>query len=188
MAYLMMDEILEKLKMLDYEGQFQSFRPLSHTYFAMASANPNEQFFYFMSLCSWLMGLLGQEWHVPSQMNDPNSSAASLYAKLQEVGAPTNFGGWQKLKQGHGEPCCTILQWLLQQASARTNPRLAAGHARAPPPRVSAQRAAESARERRTSSARSTRQPLHRGARPRRSRLSSSQRCTRTKRSTKRRQ
>lgn len=125
----MMDEILEKLKMLDYEGQFQSFRPLSHTYFAMASANPNEQFFYFMSLCSWLMGLLGQEWHVPSQMDDPNSSAASLYAKLQEVGAPTNFGGWQKLKQGHGEPCCTILQWLLQQIPIEFKPAVHADEA-----------------------------------------------------------
>lgn len=118
-AFMMMDEILERLKMLDYEMQFQSFKPLTHTYFAMASPNPNEQFFYFMSLCSWVMGLLGSVWQAPSQMDDPNSSASSLYAKLQEVGAPTNFGGWQKLKLGYGEPCCTILKWLLEQVRAR---------------------------------------------------------------------
>jgi estrogen-related receptor beta like 1 len=126
-AFMMMDEILERLKMLDYEMQFHSFKPLTHTYFAMASSNPNEQFFYFMSLCSWLLGLLGSVWHTPSQMDDPNSSASSLYAKLQEVGAPTSFGGWQKLKVGYGEPCCTILQWLLEQVRDAK-----AGHAREP--------------------------------------------------------
>ena len=41
-----MEEILEKFKMLDYEEHFKSFRPLTHTYFAMPSANPNEQFYY----------------------------------------------------------------------------------------------------------------------------------------------
>lgn len=119
-AYLLMEEILERLKMLDYELAFSSFRPLSHTYFAMATPNPNEQFFYFMSLCSWLMGLLGVQWETPSQMDDPNSAAASLYSKLQEVGAPTSFGGWQKLKQGYGEPCCIILKWLLEQVGCGT--------------------------------------------------------------------
>jgi len=123
-AYLMMDDILERLKMLDYEAQFKRFKPLSHTYFAMASSNPNEQFFYFMSLCSWLMGLLGTEWQTPSQMDDPNSSASSLYAKLQEVGAPTHFGGWQKLKAGFGEPCCLILKWLLEQIPIEFKPAL----------------------------------------------------------------
>ena len=59
-THLVMEEILEKLKMLDYEEHFKSFRPLTHTYFAMPSANPNEQFYYFTSLVSWLLSLLGQ--------------------------------------------------------------------------------------------------------------------------------
>ena len=67
--------------------QFKSFRPLTHTYFAMASANPNEQFYYFTSLVSWLLSLLGQEWKAPSQLDDPNSAVASLYAMLQQIGA-----------------------------------------------------------------------------------------------------
>ena len=111
-ASLVMEEILEKLKMLDYEEHFKSFRPLTHTYFAMASANPNEQFYYFTSLVSWLLALLGQEWKAPSQLDDPNSAVASLYAMLQQIGAPTNFGA-MKLKSGCGEAVCSVLKHLL---------------------------------------------------------------------------
>ena len=109
---LVMEEILEKLKMLDYEDHFKSFRPLTHTYFAMASANPNEQFYYFTSLVSWLLSLLGQSWKAPSQHDDPNSAVNSMYAMLQQIGAPTNFGA-MKLKNGCGEAVCSVLKHLL---------------------------------------------------------------------------
>ena len=107
-----MEEILEKLKMLDYEDHFKSFRPLTHTYFAMPSSNPNEQFYYFTSLVSWLLSLLGQSWKAPSQLDDPNSAVASLYAVLQQIGAPTNFGA-MKLKSGCGDAVCSVLKHLL---------------------------------------------------------------------------
>ncbi len=113
-AFLMMEEILEKLKMLDYEAKFRNFKPLTHTHFAVASSNPNEQFYYFMSLASWLMSLLGHSWKAPSQMDDPNSSAASLLRELQQIGAPTNYNN-QKLKLGYGEVCCSVLKFLLEQ-------------------------------------------------------------------------
>ena len=120
-ASLVMEEILEKLKMLDYEEHFKSFRPLTHTYFAMANANPNEQFYYFTSLVSWLLSLLGQEWKAPSQLDDPNSAVASLYAMLQQIGAPTTFGA-MKLKSGCGEAVCSVLK---QYATQGSNDRLA---------------------------------------------------------------
>ena len=109
---LVMEEILEKLKMLDYEDHFKSFRPLTHTYFAMPSSNPNEQFYYFTSLVEWLLSLLGHSWKAPSQLDDPNSAVASLYAVLQQIGAPTNFGA-MKLKSGCGEAACSVLKHLL---------------------------------------------------------------------------
>ena len=118
----LMEDIVERLKLLDYELHFTSFRPLSHTYFAVPGPNPNEQFFYFMSLASWIMSLLGHQWDAPSQMDDPNSSAASLFAALQQIGAPTAFGGWQKLKQGYGEPVCAVLHWLLMQIPIEFHP------------------------------------------------------------------
>ena len=127
----LMEDVLERLKLLDYEQQFcfvmetqpdgtqiqrphGVFKPLSRTYFAIAHSNPNEQFFYFTSLVSWLMSLppMQHQWRAPSQQDDPNSAVAALYSQLQQIGAPTNFPA-TKLKLGHGEACCTVLHWLL---------------------------------------------------------------------------
>ena len=111
--YLVMEEILERLKMLNYEREMPgSFKPLTHTYFAIASSNPAEQFYYFTSLCAWLMQLQRISWRAPSQMDDPNSAVSALYSQLQEIGAPTNYPP-QKLKQGFGEHCCAVLKFLL---------------------------------------------------------------------------
>jgi len=111
--YLLMEEILERLKMHNYERNMPgSFKPLTHTYFATASSNPAEQFYYFTSLCAWLMSLQRIDWRAPSQMDDPNSSVASLYEKLQQIGAPVNYPP-QKLKAGYGEHCCAVLKFLL---------------------------------------------------------------------------
>ena len=86
--------------------------PRFRTFFALPSSNPNEQFYYFTSLVSWLLTLLGQSWKAPSQLDDPNSAVASLYSMLQQIGAPTNFGA-QKLKSGCGEAVCAVLKHLL---------------------------------------------------------------------------
>merc|ERR1719421_1219867 len=113
--FLLMEEILERLKMLNYERLMPgSFKPLTHIYFAVASGNPTEQFHYFMAVCAWLMKLQNISWRAPSQMEDPNSAANSLYGQLQQIGAPTNYPP-QKLKQGYGEHCCAVLKHLLDQ-------------------------------------------------------------------------
>lgn len=113
--YLLMEEILERLKMHNYEREMGgSFKPLTHTYFAMAQGNPTEQFHYFMAVCAWLMSLQRIPWRAPSQMDDPNSAASSLFQQLQQIGAPTNYPP-QKLKQGYGEHCCAVLKHLLDQ-------------------------------------------------------------------------
>jgi len=115
--YLAMEEILERCKLHNYERLFltkYSFKPLTHTYFAVASGNPTEQFHYFTSICAWLMSLQRVTWRAPSQMDDPNSSVNALYSQLQQIGAPTNYPP-QKLKQGYGEHCCAVLKHLLDQ-------------------------------------------------------------------------
>jgi len=101
--------------MLNYEREMPgSFKPLTHTYFALASGNPAEQFHYFTSMCAWLMSLQGQNWRAPSQMDDPNSAVSALYSQLQSMNAPTNYPP-QKLKTGFGEHPCAVLKFLLDQ-------------------------------------------------------------------------
>ena len=86
-THLVMEEILEKLKMLDYEEHFKSFRPLTHTYFAMPSANPNEQFYYFTSLVSWLLSLLGQHlWRRLRSGVTQRSESARMWSDHQCLG------------------------------------------------------------------------------------------------------
>ena len=113
--YLLMEEILERLKMHNYERNMGgSFKPLTRVYFAISCGNPTEQFHYFMAVCAWLMSLQRISWRAPSQMEDPNSAVNSLYSQLQQIGAPTNFPP-QKLKRGYGEECCAVLKHLLDQ-------------------------------------------------------------------------
>ena len=84
--YLLMEEILERLKMHNYERLMPgSFKPLTRVYFAISCGNPTEQFHYFMAVCAWLMSLQRISWRAPSQMDNPNSAAASLYQQLQTM-------------------------------------------------------------------------------------------------------
>lgn len=56
---VLMEDIIEYLKLLNYEGDFCSERglkPLSRCYFAV-KFNPSDQFMYFVSLVSWLLTL-----------------------------------------------------------------------------------------------------------------------------------
>ena len=56
LPFLVMEDLLDKLKLLDYDIEFVSdlkMRPLNRHYFVLQT-NPGEQFFVFSSLCSWL--------------------------------------------------------------------------------------------------------------------------------------
>ena len=56
----MMDEILDALKLLDYENKFcknKGFKPLSRVHFAVQGSNASEQFMYFISIVSWLLSI-----------------------------------------------------------------------------------------------------------------------------------
>eukprot|EP01116_Phalansterium_solitarium_P013314 TRINITY_DN3066_c0_g3_i1.p1 TRINITY_DN3066_c0_g3~~TRINITY_DN3066_c0_g3_i1.p1 ORF type:complete len:400 (-),score=155.42 TRINITY_DN3066_c0_g3_i1:828-2027(-) len=120
--FVLMDEIVEKLKLLDYESKFlkknSSFalqRALHHAYFAIPHSNPNEQFFYLTSLISFLMGVCGHQWEAPQQFDDPNASSASIVENLQRMGVPTDFAP-ARLRNGHGETVCLVLMTLCDRA------------------------------------------------------------------------
>ena len=55
--FITMEDLLDKLKLLDYEREFSSemrMRPLNRHYFVLQT-NPGEQFFMFSSLAAWLI-------------------------------------------------------------------------------------------------------------------------------------
>lgn len=115
-----MENILDKLKLLDYEKEFckqkrPGFPPLTKTYFAYPppSNNQNEQFFYFTSVTAWLLGIAGRKFQAPQQFDDPNAACSNIIMELKDIGFATPSFAPAKLKQGHGDAICGVLDNLL---------------------------------------------------------------------------
>jgi len=109
------EKVLERLKLLNYESEFcaaRNFKPLTRTFFAMPSSNPNEQFYYFTSLVSWLLQFVGRNFPPPSQYDDPTATAGTIMQELKAVKLPADFPP-NKIKQGHGEVVVVVLDALL---------------------------------------------------------------------------
>ncbi|KAJ3056522.1 Intraflagellar transport protein 57 [Rhizophlyctis rosea] len=115
-----MDDLLDKLKILNYQRDFckpMNFRPLHRFYFTLPASNPNEQFYYFTSLFTWLLKLNKQDFDMPGQFDDPNATAANIGTALKTLNIPFEYGP-NKLKQGYGEAIIYVLQALVDKALA----------------------------------------------------------------------
>ena len=110
-----MEESLEKLKILNYEEEFcltSNNDLLTRTQFAMASANPAENFKTFAALVQWLMALNGNYTEQWDRFTDPNVTVTNMMNELRKVGINTDIPP-HKLKQGHGGEVCQVLNSLV---------------------------------------------------------------------------
>lgn len=121
----LMDDLLDKLKILDYENSFLKHKinkPLSRTYFAVKSSNPGDQFIYFGTLSFWLLNLCGSSVQSEKKYDDPNSTSQTILMEMKNVGidisAPPN-----KLRNGYGEYVCLVLNKLVNKALERKKPQ-----------------------------------------------------------------
>lgn len=124
-ADVLMDFVLDKLKLLKYEQEFcrqkHRLKPVHRAYFALPAPlnQQNEQFYYFTSLVSWLLNLSGHAFQPPQQYDDPNITCTNIMSALREAGfAPASFPP-AKLRQGHGDPVCGVLSALCDLALER---------------------------------------------------------------------
>ena len=130
------DDILEKLKILNYERQLLAdlkMKPLSKYYFAK-SVNPGEQFYMFTLICWWLCRMLGMEMDRPQEFDDPNTVIANIIQILKDIvggneifnfnietkrfifqDMPVTFPA-NKLIRGAGPICMQVLDALSTQA------------------------------------------------------------------------
>ena len=115
-----METFLEKLKILDYEKDFcsvKSRKPFTRTYFAIKPEPPENtstQLASFLKIVSWLMELNGREFTL-DKFDDPTTSVNKLMVDLKQMGFTLNFPA-TKLRQGHGEAVCTVLNYLCDGA------------------------------------------------------------------------
>eukprot|EP00873_Tetraselmis_striata_P036081 jgi/Tetstr1/456345/TSEL_043081.t1 len=119
-ADVAMENIVEKLRLLDYEREFcktkrPAWPPLTRSYFAVPSPknNQNEQFFYFTSLVAWLLNQANRKFTPPQQFDDPNTTCSSILQELKATGFATPSWPPAKLKQGYGDAVCGVLDNLV---------------------------------------------------------------------------
>lgn len=111
------EEIIEKLKLLNYEKDFLSHKghkPLSKPYFAV-QLNANEQFTYFTTLVKWLLSLNDINAAELAKYADPNTVASNIQVELKKLGIECEFPPL-KLKSGSGEYVCFVLIQLVNRA------------------------------------------------------------------------
>eukprot|EP01012_Entosiphon_sulcatum_P018010 TRINITY_DN2275_c0_g1_i1.p2 TRINITY_DN2275_c0_g1~~TRINITY_DN2275_c0_g1_i1.p2 ORF type:complete len:417 (-),score=139.32 TRINITY_DN2275_c0_g1_i1:107-1357(-) len=114
-----MEDVIDKLKLLNYEHRFcvaKTFRPLHRCFFAMPHPNPNEQFYYFTSLVSWVMELCGHHYPPPDQFDDPNATATSIITELKAMDFSVKDIAPGKIRQGNGPAVLHVLTILLDKA------------------------------------------------------------------------
>ena len=141
MPFVVMEDLLDKLKLLHYETEFVSelrMRPLNRHYFVLQT-NPGEQFFLFTSLAAWLVSTkifyilhkhtmyftigqvrkAGVEMEQPQEFDDPNTTISNILDRLRRFGVTIDFAP-SKLKQGYGEQALFVLDRLSDEALRAT--------------------------------------------------------------------
>ncbi|KAJ0012106.1 hypothetical protein NQD34_013081 [Periophthalmus magnuspinnatus] len=119
-VYVLMENLLEKLKLLRYEELLarHNMKPLSRHYFVSSPylvANPGEQFFMFTVLAAWLLNAAGRNFTEPQEFDEPNATVSNILAELRTFGVKVDFPP-SKLKSGSGEYVCFVLDRLAEEA------------------------------------------------------------------------
>lgn len=121
-TFLIMEELLDKLKLLNYEATFcrqLGFKPFSRHYFALQT-NPGEQFFAFTSIAAWLLQMCGRHFEQPQEYDDPNATISSILDEIRQFNYKPDFPP-NKLKTGCGEHCIWVLDRLADEALKAKN-------------------------------------------------------------------
>ncbi|KAM9439555.1 intraflagellar transport protein 57 homolog isoform 1-T1 [Clarias gariepinus] len=119
--FVVMEDLLDKLKLLDYEDQVlvkHNMKPLSRHYFVASLytvSNPGEQFYMFSVIAAWLITLCGRVFETPQEYDDPNVIVSNILTHLRALGGLVDFPP-SKLKSGSGEHVCYVLDRLAEEA------------------------------------------------------------------------
>ncbi|XP_072381073.1 intraflagellar transport protein 57 homolog [Diabrotica undecimpunctata] len=121
-SYVQMDDLLDKLKLLNYESEFLSglkIKPI-HKYYFIVTKNPGEQFYLFSLLAAWLIRKNGKPFENPQEFDDPNETIDRIINEVKQNGMAVDFSP-NKLKQGVGEYVVAILDYLTNIALTKNN-------------------------------------------------------------------
>ncbi len=111
---------MEKLKVLNYERDYckkYQKKAFNRVHFVIPGVNASHQFDDFITICTWLFFEISRKADVfkPEEFDDPNTIVNKLLLALRNVEFKSSFPA-QKLKSAHGEPVCTVLEFLADKA------------------------------------------------------------------------
>ena len=113
------EDVIEKLKLLEYDSKFcaqNGFPPLSKVSLLAPASNPNEHFYIFSCLVSWLFTFVRVNFPKPDQYaDDPNATSAGIIDALKKAKLPADFPP-TKVRSGHGDAACAVLNHLADAA------------------------------------------------------------------------
>uniref|UniRef100_A0A8C5AH70 Intraflagellar transport protein 57 homolog n=1 Tax=Gadus morhua TaxID=8049 RepID=A0A8C5AH70_GADMO len=113
--FVVMEELLEKLKILDYEEEVLAAHNMKAMSSPYVASNPGEQFFLFTAIASWLINVAGRPFPAPRDDDEPYATVSNILAELRAFGVKVDFPP-NKLKAGCGEQVCFVLDRLAEQA------------------------------------------------------------------------
>lgn len=122
--FVVMECLLEKLKVLNYEEEVlakHNMKHLSRHYFVSSpylAFNSGEQFYMFTIIAAWLINAAGRPFTEPQEYDEPNATVSNILAELRAFGVKVDFPP-SKLKSGSGEHVCFVLDRLAEEALRR---------------------------------------------------------------------
>ena len=121
-ALAKMENVIDKLKVLDYEEKYLAVKgvePISRWAFAMPAPNASVQFALFLDVSSWLMTEIMNDpsFFKIDKFDDPNTSVNKMMLALRKLEFGLDFPA-SKLKAANGEPVVDVLDFLTDKALA----------------------------------------------------------------------
>lgn len=122
-VFALMEGLLEKLKLLDYEKVLaKRIKNLSRHHFVSSCyvlSNPGKQFHMFAITAAWLINKAGRPFPQPLKHDEPNTIVFNILAELQAFDVKVDFPP-SELKSGSGDHVCFVLDRLADEALKRT--------------------------------------------------------------------
>ena len=86
-SYSQMQNVYDRLLILGYDQEFVRMvkLPPIHRFYFMCTINPGEQFFNFVSICSWLLTKCGKSMEMPNESDDPNLLIARILEHMRNM-------------------------------------------------------------------------------------------------------
>jgi intraflagellar transport protein 57 len=118
----MWENSLERLKILNYEDGYvrkSNKKAFNRVHFCHPAPNQGHQLEDFISISAWLIGVINGD---PNSFKfdtfeDPNTKINKIIMALRKLEFNAAVTA-QKLRTPHGEPICTVLDFLTEKALA----------------------------------------------------------------------